>query len=71
MDDERRSERRQAVLLLRFRSTEPSSSSRKYVTYRRIAAFVNLSVYEVQHICRKALLPTKPVTAKKLERILS
>ena len=70
MDDERRSERRQAVLLLRFRNTEPTSSNRKYVSYKRIAAFVNLTEYEVQHICRKALLPTKCITAKMRERIL-
>jgi hypothetical protein len=71
MDKELRTELRQAVLLSRFRSTQPTRSHRKYISYKSIAAFVNLSVYEVQHICRKALLPTKAVTAKMRERILT
>ena len=71
MDNERKSQLREAVLLLRFRSSKPNISDRKYVSYKRIAAFVNLSVNEVQHICRKALLPKKPVTAKMRERIIS
>jgi len=35
-----------------------------------IAETLNLTMNEVQHICRKALLPNKVITAKKRVRML-
>ena len=37
------SERREAVLLLRFRTVAPKLDAFKYCTYRRIAQIVNLT----------------------------
>ena len=56
---ENQSELRKAALLIRFRTSTPSAKSFKYVSYKSIASILNLNVNEVQHICRKALLPEK------------
>ena len=48
-----------AALLIRFRTTQPTKNSWKFATYRTIAAALNLTQNEVQHICRKALKPKK------------
>ena len=61
---------RTAALLIRFRTTKPTIKSRKFATYRTIAATLNLTQYEVQHICRKALKPQKTLTSKQLVRKL-
>ena len=47
MNDQLKAELRKAVLLLRYRSTRPTTKSQKYVSYGRIAQIVNLTVYEV------------------------
>lgn len=59
MDLKRKVELRKAVLLIRFRTTNPTMKSRKYMTYKMISKSLNLTEYEVQHICRKALLPKR------------
>lgn len=70
MNQQRRAELRTAVLLIRYRSTQPTSPIRKFQTYKAIAANLNLTVHEVQHICRKALLPKKVCTADQSVRLL-
>ena len=70
MAEKRKLELRTAALLIRFRSTKPSLKSKKYVSYKRIAMTLNLTENEVQYICRKALMPTKPITADKKVRML-
>ena len=67
---ENQSELRKAALLIRFRTSTPSAKSFKYVSYKIIAAMLNLTVNEVQHICRKAILPEKKITADQLVRKL-
>ena len=67
---ENQTELRKAALLIRFRTSTPSAKSFKYVSYKIIAAMLNLTVNEVQHICRKALLPEKKITAEQLVRKL-
>ena len=71
MDEKRKSELRTAALLIRFRSMKPSLKSKKYVSYKRIASILNLNQNEVQFICRKALMPTKPITPDKKVRMLN
>ena len=61
---------RNAALLIRFRTSRPTIKSRKYATYRTIAAALNLTQNEVQHICRKALQPKRSLTSKQLVRKL-
>ena len=55
-----------AALMIRFRTTKPTIKSWKYATYRPIATVLQLTPNEVQHICRKALLPKKTLTSKQL-----
>jgi hypothetical protein len=57
---------RQAVLQLRFKTTEPTTDSLKYRGYGKIAKSVRLTPYEVQHICRKATKTKKALSAKRL-----
>ncbi len=66
MNEKRKAELRTAALLIRFRTAGPTTKSRKYVSYKRIAAALNLTHNEVQHICRKSLQKPKPLTSKKL-----
>ena len=61
---------RTVALMIRFRTTQPSIKSWKYATYKTIAAALNLTQNEVQHICRKALKPQKTLTSKQLVRKL-
>ena len=61
---------RTAVLLIRYRTTTPTSKSKKYVSYKRIASTLNLTENEVQHICRKALMPTRKLSADMKVRML-
>ena len=68
MPTSQRDDLRKAVTLMRFRTETPTKYSRKYATYSTIAKVVELTVYEVQHICRKALLPKKKITYDKLKR---
>ena len=56
--------------MIRFRTTQPSITSRKYATYKTIAAALNLTQNEVQHICRNALKPQKTLTSEQLVRHL-
>ena len=70
MVEKRKSELRTAVLLIRYRSTTPSSKSTKYVSYKRIASVLNLTENEVQHICRKALMPTRKLSVDMKVRML-
>ena len=66
MNEQRKAELRTAALLIRFRTAGPTTKSRKYVSYKRIAAALNMTPNEVQHICRKAIKKPKPITNKKL-----
>ena len=50
---------RQATLMLRFRTTQPTSKSYKYLSYNVISKTLNLTQNEVQYICRKSLKPKK------------
>ena len=70
MDTKQKEQLRVAVLLIRFRSMTPNTSSRKFATYKTISKSLNLTQNEVQHICRKALKKVKPPTAKQKERKL-
>ena len=70
MDEKRKSEMLTAVLLIRYRTTTPTSKSKKYVSYKRIASTLNLTENEVQHICRKALMPTRKLSADMKVRML-
>ena len=56
--------------MIRFRTTQPSIKSWKYATYKTIAAALNLTQNEVQHICRNALKPQKTLTSEQLVRHL-
>jgi len=40
-----------AVLLLRFRRTDPGPLARRFMAYAKIAQFLNLTVNEVAHLC--------------------
>ncbi len=53
---------REAVLLLRFRSSRPTPATRKYAAYSTIAQGLQMPYNQVQHICRKAMQGEKPVT---------
>ena len=59
---------RKAVILMRYRTENPTQNSRKYASYSTIAQVVRLTVYEVQHMCRKALLPAKRKTFEQVTR---
>ena len=59
---------RHAVLLMRFRTVKPTTHSWKYASYSAIAQVVRLTAYEVQHMCRKALLPAKRTTFEQVAR---
>ena len=58
-------ELREAVLLLRFRCTRPTSASRKHAAYGTIAQVLQLTCNQVQHICRKALNPDRPIKPER------
>ena len=49
---ERKAELRKATLLLRFRCTNPTAKSLKYLPYGKIAKALDMTYNEVQHICR-------------------
>lgn len=48
----------------------PTTFTRKYATYKTISKCLNLTEYEIQHICRKALKTVKAPSAKQKERKL-
>ena len=67
-------ERKDSVLLLRFRTLEPSKGALKYCSYARIAKIVCLTYNQVQHICKRALVnagkrPKKQDLSRRLEQI--
>ena len=62
---------RTVTLMLRYKSTKPTVKSPKYVTYKNIARALNITDNEVQHICRAALRPKKPLSSRKMVRKLS
>ena len=68
MPDSQKEDLRKAVILLRYRTKNPTQHSRKYASYSTIAQVVRLTVYEVQHMCRKALLPAKRKTFEQVTR---
>ena len=62
-----------AVLLLRFRRTDPGPLAYKFMAYAKIAKALNLTVNEVTHLCRKAQSVPDPLKrlrdpARKLEQ---
>ena len=61
---------REAVLLLRFRSSRPTAKSAKYTAYKRIAQALGITYNEVQHICRRAVKPNAPLKPEKQVRKL-
>jgi len=67
---EKKAALRTLALLSRFGTSKPTKKAWKYTTYRAIAAALNLTQNEVQHICRKALKPQKTLTSKQLVRKL-
>ena len=52
--------------MLRFRTTQPTRNSYKYLAYKVISTTLNLTQNEVQHICRKSLKPQKRISQKKM-----
>ena len=70
MAKERKAALTSATLMIRFRTIQPLNDSCKYATYKQIAQALNLTVYEVQHICRKALLPKQKLSWDQRVRIL-
>ena len=67
----RKDQLRTLTLMLRYRSTKPTVKCPKYVKYKDIARALNLTYNEVQHICRAALRPRKPLTSRKMIRKLN
>ena len=57
---------RLATLMLRFRTTQPTPHSFKYLSYRVISNTLNLTQNEVQYICRKSLKKVKKISQKKM-----
>ena len=70
MDEEKKAALRAAALMIRFRTTQPTTKSRKYATCKTVASTLNLTQNEVQHICRKAFKPQRILTGKQLARKL-
>ena len=75
---QQQSELKEATLLIRFRRTDPTPTSHKYVSYSRIAKALGISYGSVQHICTEAIKPVVKLTkkdriraAKKKERTLT
>ena len=54
LSEKKKAEMIRAVLLLRFRRTDPGPRSTKFLSYAKIAGMLNLTVNEVAHQCRKA-----------------
>ena len=50
-----KAEIRDAVLLLRFRTTKPKVGCKDYSSYARISKALCVSYNTVQHVCRHAL----------------
>ena len=59
LSEEQKTVLRQTVLLLRFKDTLPTPTSRKFFSYSTIAKVVNTPYNTVQHLCQHALQPTK------------
>ena len=70
MPKQHQAELREAVLLLRFRCTQPTAGGHKYAAYSTIAQGLHISYNQVQHICRSALRPRKKLSGDKLVREL-
>ena len=71
MEQKRKDKLKAAALIIRFRTTQPTAKSKKYATYKTIAATLNLTENEVWHICRKALVPKKTLTVQQIVRQLN
>ena len=54
-----------ACLLLRYRCTDPTASSYKYISYQNISKALSVPYNTVQHICRSALKPPRQLSAEK------
>ena len=70
MSSSKQRELQTAALLLRYRTSEPSITSHKFLSFRRIAATLNLTHAEVEYICRKALKTPAPLSDYKRVRKL-
>ena len=55
LDRQAKEEVRRAVLLLRYRTTEPRAGAAKYMSYARMSSVVGQPYNTVQHLCREAL----------------
>ena len=60
-----------AVIMLRFHTTQPTTTSPTFAHYREIAHALNLTYHEVQHMCRTAHLTPRPMPIEKRVRQLS
>ena len=55
-------------MLMRYRCTNPTVNSYKFMTYRRIAEVLRISYNDVQYLARQALKPRRPVTFEQRVR---
>ncbi len=67
---QQQAELREAVLLLRYRSSRPTPDARKYAAYGAIAGALGITYNQVQHICRRASRPDAPPKPEKQVRRL-
>jgi len=67
---QQQAELREAVLLLRYRSSRPTPDARKYAAYSAIAGALRMPYNQVQHICRRASRPDAPPKPEKQVRRL-
>ena len=70
MSDTKKAELLKAVLLLRYRTTQPNSSSHKFLSYKNISDTLNLNYHVVQHLCRNSLLKQQLISPEKQVRVL-
>ena len=57
--EEEQSQIKAACLLLRYRTTDPSSKSYKYYSYHSISKALRVPYNTVQHVCRYAVTPKR------------
>ena len=63
-------DRKESVLLLRFRTLTPNLNDIKYMSYARIVKLVCLTYNQVQHICRQAMKKKKrPDISRHLDQV--
>ena len=68
---EHKAELQKATVLLRFRCTNPTAKSLKYLSYSRIANALDITYNDVQHICRQVLKAPRKLTIDQQARKLA